>query len=72
MTNGKGEEAKEWIEKYKGKFDGGWDKLREETFARQTKLDVYEGMRHVFQQTPIPESEVAINKSAQFINDHLK
>ena len=24
---------KEWSDKYKGKFDGGWDKLREETFA---------------------------------------
>jgi len=31
---------KEWIDKYKGKFDGGWDKLREETFARQKKLGV--------------------------------
>ncbi len=31
---------KEWIEKYKGKFDGGWDKLREEIFARQKKLGV--------------------------------
>jgi len=31
---------KEWIEKYKGKFDQGWDKLREETFARQKKLGV--------------------------------
>jgi arylsulfatase len=30
----------EWTEKYKGKFDGGWDKLREETFARQKKLGV--------------------------------
>jgi len=30
----------EWAEKYKGKFDGGWDKLREETFARQKKLGV--------------------------------
>ncbi len=30
----------EWIEKYKGKFDGGWDKLREETFARQKELGV--------------------------------
>jgi arylsulfatase len=29
---------KEWIEKYKGKFDQGWDKLREETLARQIKL----------------------------------
>jgi arylsulfatase len=30
----------EWIDKYKGKFDQGWDKLREETFARQKKLGV--------------------------------
>jgi len=29
---------KEWIDKYKGKFDGGWDKLREETLARQKQL----------------------------------
>lgn len=31
---------KEWIEKYKGKFDQGWDKLREETLARQIQLGV--------------------------------
>ena len=31
---------KEWSDKYKGKFDGGWDKLREETLARQKKLGV--------------------------------
>jgi arylsulfatase len=31
---------KEWIAKYKGQFSGGWDKLREETFARQKKLGV--------------------------------
>jgi arylsulfatase A-like enzyme len=30
----------EWIEKYRGKFDQGWDKLREETFARQKELGV--------------------------------
>jgi len=30
----------EWADKYKGKFDQGWDKLREETFARQKKLGV--------------------------------
>jgi arylsulfatase len=28
----------EYIEKYKGKFDQGWDKVREETLARQKKL----------------------------------
>ncbi len=32
--------AKEWIEKYKGKFDQGWDNLREEIFARQKQLGV--------------------------------
>ncbi|MBV8374474.1 MAG: sulfatase-like hydrolase/transferase, partial [Candidatus Eremiobacteraeota bacterium] len=31
---------KEWADKYKGKFDQGWDKLREETFARQKQLGV--------------------------------
>jgi arylsulfatase len=30
----------EWSKKYQGKFDQGWDKLREETFARQKKLGV--------------------------------
>ena len=31
---------KEWIAKYKGKFDQGWDKVREETLDRQKKLGV--------------------------------
>jgi arylsulfatase len=31
---------KEWSDKYKGKFDGGWDALRETTFARQKELGV--------------------------------
>ncbi len=31
---------KEWIARYKGKFDQGWDKLREETLERQIKLGV--------------------------------
>lgn len=31
---------KEWIDKYRGKFDQGWDKVREETLARQIKMGV--------------------------------
>ncbi len=31
---------KEWVEKFKGKFDQGWDKYREETFERQKNLGV--------------------------------
>ena len=32
--------AKEWADKYKGQFDQGWDRLREQTFARQKELGV--------------------------------
>jgi arylsulfatase A-like enzyme len=31
---------KDWIAKWKGKFDQGWDKVREETFARQLKMGI--------------------------------
>jgi len=31
---------REWIAKYQGKFDQGWDKLREQTLAREIKLGV--------------------------------
>lgn len=29
---------KEWADKYKGKFDGGWDAYRERTFKRQKEM----------------------------------
>jgi arylsulfatase len=32
--------APEWSAKYRGRFDAGWDVLREETFARQKELGV--------------------------------
>src|SRR6478752_806085 len=32
--------TREWSERYKGAFDLGWDRLREETFARQKRLGV--------------------------------
>jgi arylsulfatase A-like enzyme len=31
---------KSWVEKYKGKFDAGWDRIREDTFNRQKALGV--------------------------------
>jgi len=31
---------KEYIEKYKGKFDRGWDKVREEVFERQKRMGI--------------------------------
>ena len=32
--------AKEWADKYKGKFDKGWEELRKEIFARQKKMGI--------------------------------
>ena len=31
---------KEWIDKFNGQFDQGWDKVREETLARQKKMGI--------------------------------
>jgi len=36
---------KEWIAKYKGRFDPGWDKVREETLAMQKKLGLVRSTR---------------------------
>ncbi len=32
--------SQKWVEKYRGRFDGGWDRQREETLARQKELGV--------------------------------
>ncbi|SPF33794.1 putative arylsulfatase [Syntrophobacter sp. SbD1] len=32
--------TKEWIDKFKGKFDMGWEKMREQIFANQKRLGV--------------------------------
>jgi acetyl esterase/lipase len=42
-----------------------------EAAGREVKLDIYEGMWHVFQLYPMPESETANRKAAQFIRDKL-
>jgi arylsulfatase len=59
---------KEWIEKYKGKFDGGWQKLREETFARQKEMGV---IPQNAQLAPMPEDikdweSLSVNEKALF------
>jgi arylsulfatase len=42
----------EWIAKFKGKFDQGWDEQREETFARQKKMGIIPANTKL---TPRPE-----------------
>ena len=56
---------KPWADKYKGKFDQGWDQLREETFARQKKLGI---VPETAELTARPPEIPAWNQ----INDALK
>ena len=42
-----------------------------EAAGQDTKLDIYEGMWHIFQQHSLPETEIALGKSAAFIRKHL-
>jgi arylsulfatase A-like enzyme len=43
---------KEWIAKYKGQFDQGWDKLREETLERQKELGLVPANTQLTQRSP--------------------
>lgn len=42
-----------------------------EAAGQETKLDVYEGMWHVFQTSPSLETEVSLKKIAAFLHQHL-
>jgi arylsulfatase A-like enzyme len=48
--------TKEWIDKFKGKFDMGWEKLREQIFANQKRLGVIPANT---QLTPWPDGQAA-------------
>jgi arylsulfatase A-like enzyme len=47
---------KDWIEKFKGQFDQGWDKVREETLERQKKMGIVPANTKL---TPRPEGVAA-------------
>src|SRR6185437_13564485 len=57
---------KEWIAKFKGQFDQGWDKVREETLARQKRLGV------VPQDTKLTERSEGIPAWDSLDADHKK
>jgi arylsulfatase A-like enzyme len=57
---------KDWIAKFKGKFDQGWDKQREETFARQRQLGV------IPQDTKLTERSKGIGAWDELDADHKK
>ena len=43
---------KEWADKYKGKFDDGWDAYREKVFARQKELGIVAQGRELSRHDP--------------------
>ncbi|MCZ6528950.1 MAG: arylsulfatase [Chloroflexi bacterium] len=50
--------GKEWIEKYKGKFDMGWDEYREVVFNRQKELGIFPEDAELSPRDPdVPEWE---------------
>jgi len=56
--------AKEWADKYKGKFDQGWEELRKEIFAKQKKMGIIPESAVLTEMSPsmqkwsdIPENE---------------
>ncbi|WP_119790657.1 arylsulfatase [Flavobacterium anhuiense] len=49
---------KQWIDKYKGKFDDGWDKYRERVFEKQKKLGYIPAKTKL---TPRPDNLAAWN-----------
>jgi arylsulfatase len=57
---------KAWSDKFKGKFDQGWDKYREETLARQIKLGV------VPANTVLPASDPSVKKWSDLSTDEKK
>lgn len=57
---------KEFIAKYKGKFDQGWDKVREETLERQKKLGI------VPQDTMLPPGNPGVQPWADLTADQKK
>lgn len=62
---------KEWIEKFRGAYDMGWGKYREETFERQKKLGVIPAHALL---TPRPESLPtweSLNKDQRHLYAHM-
>ena len=58
--------TKEWIDKYKGKFDQGWDKYREQVLERQKKLGL------VPEYVQLPPSNPGVKKWDELKADEKK
>src|SRR5271168_3351058 len=60
--------TQEWIDKFKGKFDMGWNQLREQIFANQKRLGVIPAST---QLTPWPDDVLPKWESLSFLQKKL-
>ncbi|NJN05325.1 MAG: arylsulfatase, partial [Rhodobacteraceae bacterium] len=63
---------KEFIEKYRGKFDHGWDKSREEIFNRQKKMGVIPGSAQLTPRDPLIRAWDALNETEKKVYCRLQ
>ena len=63
---------KAFIEKYKGQFDQGWDKVREETFERQKKLGVIPANSELPPRNPGVDAWADLNDSQRKVYTRLQ
>ncbi len=54
--------SKEWADKYKGKFDQGYEKLREETLARQKEMGIVPADTELSPMNPLVDATSADGK----------
>ncbi len=54
--------SKEWADKYKGKFDQGYEKLREETLARQKEMGIVPADTELSPMNPLADATSADGK----------
>jgi arylsulfatase len=61
----------DWIAKFKGKFDMGWDKYREETLARQKRLGVIPQDTKLTQRSPGLPAWGSLNADQKKLYAHM-
>jgi len=62
---------KEWIAKFKGKFDQGWDKQREETFARQKAMGLIPANTKLTERSPGIPAWDGLNADQKKVYAHM-
>ncbi len=62
---------KEWVEKYKGKFDQGWNKVREETLARQKQLGIFPATADLTTRSPGIPAWDSLNKDQKKLYERM-